>query len=393
MNKIIIVLLLVIPGYTISQNTSDIFIAKRTNIHSTILNEERTIFVSTPENYNNTTDSYPVMYLLDGSESTIHYASGLVRELARRSLCPNMIIVAITNTQRFRDMTPTKSNLNAQGREVNWRSEYGEADNFLEFIEKELFLFIDTNYRTLPYNIFAGHSAGGMCVTHAFLSHNHMFNSYIAISPSLWWDSNLFNRTANEKIESMDLKHKHFYFSIGEKETPQNIGNAHELFGTLTKKSPKELLWTFDYIEGEDHGSQGAIALYNGLRFIYKDWKFDYNKVTSDGMVYINDFYGKLSEKYGYDVYPSENQMNSFGYALLRVRKFADAIDILKKNTLKYPKSPNTFDSLAEAYLIAGSFELSIKNYEKAVELAEELDDSNLGLYKSNLEKAKNSKN
>lgn len=386
-------ILLLFSGITYSQNTDDVILAKKIKINSNVLNEERTIFVSTPENYDNSKDSYPVMYVLDGSESTIHYVSGLVNDLSKRALCPKMIIVAIANTKRFRDMTPTKSNLNSQGKEVKWGSEYGEADNFLKFIKTELFLFIEKNYRTLPYKIFSGHSAGGMCVTHAFLSHNNMFNSYIAISPSLWWDSSLFNRIANEKIENMNLKHKHFYFSIGEKEAPHNVGNAHALFRTLTKKSPDELAWTFDYIKNEDHGSQATIALYNGLRFIYNNWKFDYDEVMASGLTYINNFYSKQSEKYGYEVLPSEDEMNSFGYALKRAHKLEEAINIFEKNTFNNPKSPNAFDSLAEAYLATGQFDLSIKNYEKAVELGIIFNDSNLDVYKLNLEKAKASKN
>ena len=392
MCRILFIILIGLPYLTLAQKTDDVILAKKIKINSNVLDEERTIFVSTPENYDNSKDSYPVMYVLDGSESTIHYSSGLVKDLSKRALCPNMIIVAIANTKRFRDMTPTKSNLNAQGKEVNWGAEYGEADNFLKFIETELFLFIEKNYRTLPYKIFSGHSAGGMCVTHAFLSHNNMFNSYIAISPSLWWDSCLFNRTADEKIENMNLKHKHFYYSIGEKEAPNNVGNAHALFRTLSKKSPDELSWTFDYIKNEDHGSQATLALYNGLRFIYNNWKYDYAEVITGGLTYINSFYSEQSEKYGYDVLPSESEMNSFGYAFIRARKYEEAILIFEKNTINNPKSPNAFDSFADACLAAGKIDLSIKNYEKAVELGIQFNDVNLDVYKRNLEKAKASK-
>jgi predicted alpha/beta superfamily hydrolase len=66
-----------------------------------------------------------------------------------------------------------------------------EADKFLSFIESELFPYIEKNYRPVPYRICSGHSSGGLCVTHSFLMHNNMFNSYIALSPSLYWDAGL----------------------------------------------------------------------------------------------------------------------------------------------------------------------------------------------------------
>jgi hypothetical protein len=326
------------------------------------------------------------MYVLDGSENTIHFVSGLISNLSESTLCPNMIIVAIANTDRFRDMTPTPYD-----RDPNRPS--GGADKFLKFIETELFPFIENEYRTLPYRLFKGHSASGICVTHAFLSHNHMFNAYIGISPSMWWDSNLFSKTADEKLAEMNLKHKHFYFSTGSKETAHNIDGAQSFFKVLTKKNPQDLKWKFDHIQNEDHGSQATIAMYNAIRFIYTDWKFDIQKVRSIGLTYIDDFCKKQSEIYGYEISPSESEMTSIGYMILRQKKYPEAIEAFQRNILKNPKSANPYDCLGDAYLACEEFDLSIKNYEKAVALGTYNNDEGLEVYKQNLEKAKEQKN
>ncbi|MGH9873835.1 MAG: serine hydrolase [Pyrinomonadaceae bacterium] len=66
----------------------------------------------------------------------------------------------------------------------------------------------------------------------------------------------------------------------------------------------------------------------------------------------------------------SEPELNSLAYQLLYGnRKTSEAIEIFKLNTVAYPQSSNTFDSLAEAYQVSGNKELAIKNYQKAVEL------------------------
>jgi hypothetical protein len=368
-----------------SQNTDDIVIAKKIRIESTVLDEERTIFVSTPSDYDQSTTAYPVMYVLDGSENTIHFVSGLISNLSESTLCPNMIIVAIANTDRFRDMTPTPYD-----RDPNRPS--GGADKFLKFIETELFPFIENEYRTLPYRLFKGHSASGICVTHAFLSHNHMFNAYIGISPSMWWDSNLFSKTADEKLTGMNLKHKCFYFSIGSKETTHNVEGAQSFSEVLIKNNPKDLKWKFDHIQNEDHGSQGTIAMYNALRFIYSNWKFDFQMARSTGLTYIDDFCQKQSEIYGYEISPSESQMASIGDMMLRQKKYSEAIEIFQRNILKNPQSANAYDCLGEAYLANAEFDLSIKNYEKAVELGISNKDESLEIYNQNLEKAINTK-
>lgn len=65
----------------------------------------------------------------------------------------------------------------------------------------------------------------------------------------------------------------------------------------------------------------------------------------------------------------SEAQMNVLGYEYLQERKLNEAIAVFKLNVEAYPKSSNVYDSLGEAYALAGEKELAIKNYEKSVEL------------------------
>jgi CubicO group peptidase (beta-lactamase class C family) len=65
----------------------------------------------------------------------------------------------------------------------------------------------------------------------------------------------------------------------------------------------------------------------------------------------------------------SENEMNSLGYQLLRLKRNKDAIAIFTQNTVDFPQAYNTWDSLAEGYMIAGDKESAIKNYKKSLEL------------------------
>ncbi|MFH1195007.1 MAG: MBL fold metallo-hydrolase [bacterium] len=64
-----------------------------------------------------------------------------------------------------------------------------------------------------------------------------------------------------------------------------------------------------------------------------------------------------------------ETDFNNWGYALLAEQKASDAINVFQINTNEFPASANAFDSLGEAYMIAGNKELAIKNYEKSLEL------------------------
>ena len=114
-----------------SQNSDKITIGSIEKIYSKILKEERKIWIYNPgENNSDTTERYPVLYLLDAEE---HFYStvGMVKQMSGR--WPKMIVVGITNTNRNRDLTPT---LIGSDGSINANS--GGVANFMSFVEKEL---------------------------------------------------------------------------------------------------------------------------------------------------------------------------------------------------------------------------------------------------------------
>lgn len=64
-----------------------------------------------------------------------------------------------------------------------------------------------------------------------------------------------------------------------------------------------------------------------------------------------------------------EGTMNRIGYALLRGKKVADAIEVFKQNVADHPDSWNVFDSLGEAYAAGGQTALAIQAYERSLAL------------------------
>jgi CubicO group peptidase (beta-lactamase class C family) len=65
----------------------------------------------------------------------------------------------------------------------------------------------------------------------------------------------------------------------------------------------------------------------------------------------------------------TENEMNTLGYQLLRLKRIKDAIAVFTQNTVDFPQAFNTWDSLAEGYMIDGDKESAIKYYKKSLEL------------------------
>jgi predicted alpha/beta superfamily hydrolase len=397
---IFIAILLLLTEMTYSQNSDDLVIAKRIKINSTVLGEERTIFISTPDGYDNSKESYQVLYIIDGVTGVI----GLVNYLSDYNVCPPLIIVSINETNATRDMFPSNPKY-SRGTQptVPWYNKkennelrvqrsgekIGEADKFLSFIETELFPYIEKNYRTLPYRICCGHSKGGLCVTYAFLSHTNLFNAYIALNPSLYWDDGLIMKTAEEKIGGINFKRKQFYFDIGGNETPSTVGDAFTFAQTIRTNASADLRWKFDYLPSEGHGSGTATGIINALKFIYEGWTFDTNKITTDGFSAIDSFYKSQSDRYGYEITCNVGLLNSFGWGYIRAGKVEEAIKVFKENVRRFPNSPDAYNLLGEGYLAAGNIEMAIKSYEKAVELAMTFKSGNIDFLKRRIESIK----
>lgn len=130
----------------------------RFTIHSAILGEDTTVFVSTPTSYDGAR-RYPVLYLTDG-QFNFDEARSSAGFLSRNVLIPQMIVVGIVNKDRTRDLYATKSDFKFGSSTVPFPNS-GNADKFLEFIQRELIPWVDANYGTMPLRISAGHSAGG----------------------------------------------------------------------------------------------------------------------------------------------------------------------------------------------------------------------------------------
>ena len=64
-----------------------------------------------------------------------------------------------------------------------------------------------------------------------------------------------------------------------------------------------------------------------------------------------------------------EDELNNLGYQLIRKNKFKEAIRIFELNVEEFPKSANTYDSLAEGYMDDGDKGQAIANYQKSLQL------------------------
>lgn len=156
--------------------------------------------------------AYPVIYVLD-AENNFNYLSSVYHYLSKEpfGILPQGILVAVANTNRTRDLTPTKSSkeMDLGGKKQSMFTESGGNAAFMEFIKGELFPLIEKNYRTNGYKVFVGHSFGGLTAVNNLLT-EPLFNAYIANDPSLWWDKELMVKKA--EASTRDFKNIKFFW-------------------------------------------------------------------------------------------------------------------------------------------------------------------------------------
>src|SRR5262245_46361279 len=213
----------------------------RITLKSEVLGEERIALVRTPPGYERDDRRYPVLYMTDGNAQLAHTVS-TIEFLTRNGRMPELIVVAITNTDRTRDLTPTNASMwRPDGTEAKLPTS-GGADKFLKFIETELIPKVESGYRTLPYRIFAGHSFGGLFGLHAFLTRPDVFNAYIAVSPTMDWDNHLLSRKAEAFFKDRKELNKTLYLTLANEggETRQDFDRFKAI---LANNKPKGFEW------------------------------------------------------------------------------------------------------------------------------------------------------
>ena len=380
-----IAVLLIVSSAAIAQ--PDGGTVKRLTLKSTVLGEDRIILVRTPAEYATNKASYPVLYMTDGDGHMGHTAS-TIEFLTRNGRIPEMIVVGVTNTDRTRDLTPAKStNKNAAG-ELQFPTA-GGANNFLKFFETELIPHIEKEYCVQPYRILAGHSFGGLFAIHAMISKPGLFNSYIAVSPSLQWENAEAFKRAEEFLKNQKELKVTLYTSLGNE--PGGIGENFDKFRELLGRTNiKGFEWQAERMDDEDHGSVVLRSHYSGLRKVFAGWQGPRDPESGlmvGGLKGADEHYKKLSERFGYSIPTPENLINQMGYQLIFANKPDEAIAVFKANVERYPASANVYDSLAEAYERGGRIDLAEPLYDKARTLGEQNNDPNTGIYKANYER------
>ena len=252
-------------GSVRAEAAAPLVIGETFTLQSKTLSETRRINVYLPPGYADSQGKrFPVLYMPDGglAEDFLHVA-GLVQVCVGNGTMRPFVLVGIENTERRRDLTgPTQ---NEEDRKIAPR--VGGSATFRKFLREELMPDVEKRYRTTHESAIVGESLAGLFVIETFLLEPDLFNTYIAIDPSLWWDDQSLIEAAAGRLRPVTRLNKALWFaSSGEQR-----GDAIERFASVIQASaPPGLQWHYEPMPQEKHSTIYHPAALKAFRAVFR---------------------------------------------------------------------------------------------------------------------------
>jgi predicted alpha/beta superfamily hydrolase len=233
-------------------------------VESKTLGETRRINIFMPPGYADSKDMrVPVLYMPDGgiAEDFLHIA-GLVQVSVGNGTMRPFLLVGIENTQRRRDLTGPTTNEN----DKKVAKVVGKSEAFRRFIRDELMPQVKERYRTTSETAIIGESFAGLFVVETFLLEPDLFDTYIAVDPSLWWNDKGLINGAQARLRAQPRLKKTLYLAS----SADNSDLTQLLADVLAKDAPEGVRWHHKKMPDEKHATIFHPAALLAFREVFK---------------------------------------------------------------------------------------------------------------------------
>jgi len=218
------------------------------------------------------------------------------------------------------------------------------------FLSKELIPEIDRTYRTQPFRVLSGHSAGGQFALYCLTSDPTLFQAYFALSPSLDWDDELPLRSLESYFTSTQTMKTFVYIGRGDDYAGgKPLADFNKLVEILGK-APQGVRSQIRSFPDETHTTLPLLGQIDALRSLYSGWRLP-DAILDKGLAAVQVHYDDLSKMLGRQVTIPANIISDLGYTALERGKIKEAIALFESNVEVNPNSADAYDSLADAYL------------------------------------------
>ncbi|WP_211194523.1 alpha/beta hydrolase [Pyxidicoccus fallax] len=252
------------PVVAAGEEGQPVVIARSYTLESRVLKETRRINVYLPPGYAEGQARLPVLYLLDGGlQEDFHHITGIAQLASLNHAMGEVIVVGIEGTDRKRDFTHPSSD--PEDRKVLPTS--GGSAAFREFLTRELKPWVEARYRTSGSAII-GESLAGLFIVETFLLQPELFERYIAVSPSLWWDQQSLAKQSVAKLKAHPAGPRSLFLTIANEGSTMQEG-VDALVAALKAHAPSGLRWHYEPMPEEQHSTIYHPAAFKAVRLLF----------------------------------------------------------------------------------------------------------------------------
>ncbi|MEJ6788699.1 alpha/beta hydrolase-fold protein [Brevundimonas sp. BR2-1] len=233
---------------------------------SAVMGAAREINVWLPPGYAEGETRYPVLYLLDGGTTwqDFHHISGLAQLGTVNGTTRDVIVIGIASVDRRNELALATDNAELIARYPT----QGHSDRFRRFVAEEVQPFIEGRFRTNGETALMGESLAGLFVVETFLKEPQMFDAYVAVSPSLWWDGGRLARQSGAHLRDHSNDPRTLILTMGN-EGAEAQALMDTLTGNLREHALPGVTWTFEPRPNESHATIYHGAALDAFRRLY----------------------------------------------------------------------------------------------------------------------------
>ena len=322
----------------------------------------RTFTVITPPSYEtNPEKKYPTLVLLDG-EYLLDPFDGVLKYGNYWDDLPEILIIAINQNYgetRF---------LDSEFDDAGFPS--GSGASFFEFIGQELYPYIESKYRTLPFRIIAGHDTTAGFLNFYLYKDNPVFNAYISLAPEM--APEMETRVADRLAKIS--KPIYYYQATGEADLPE-INEAATTLDANIKAIPNPTFkYQNDTFQNTSHYSLVTKAIPSALYFIFDGYQpismleFQKKIVTLDSGYtdYLVQKYDNLNTRLGLQMKPRLSDFKAIEAAIMKNKAYGEFQTLANYANKNYPKTTLGTFHQAMYYEKTGNYKKAIKEYQKS---------------------------
>jgi Predicted hydrolase of the alpha/beta superfamily len=210
---------------------------------SEVMGMDREINVLLPPGYADQPDrTWPVVYLLDGGQAQdFPMYAGIAAQLMAEGQMAPVIVVGVASMDRQNELTWRSTDRRILRQWPN----HGQSDRFRRFLEREVKPWVEQRYRTRGDDAVLGESAAALFIVETFLNTPELFDRYLAVSPSMWWDRGALGDDAAALLAEHPAGNRQLLLTIGDEGGEMQAG-LDRLVSALTAARPPGLDWSYD---------------------------------------------------------------------------------------------------------------------------------------------------